>query len=44
MQHMLEIAVKSILKQRDGESIKDIRSEIDSSYKDGYSKPTPTPL
>lgn len=40
----LEIAVKSILKQRDGESIKDIRSEIDSSYKDGYSKPTPTPL
>lgn len=40
----LEIAVKSILKQRDEESVKEIRSAIDSSYKDGYSKPTPTPL
>lgn len=40
----LKIAVKSILKQQDGESIKDICSAIESSYKDGYSKPTPTPL
>lgn len=39
----LEIAAQSILDYQAGKSIKEIRSEIDEMYKDGYAKPTPTP-
>jgi hypothetical protein len=39
----LEIAAQSVLDYQEGKSIKDIRSKIDSMYKDGYAKPTSTP-
>ncbi|KKI94086.1 hypothetical protein WQ54_00670 [Bacillus sp. SA1-12] len=39
----LEIAAQSILDYQDGKSIKEIRSNIDTMYKEGYAKPTPTP-
>ncbi|MFY0758160.1 PCYCGC motif-containing (lipo)protein [Metabacillus dongyingensis] len=39
----LEIAAQSVLQLQEGKSIKEIRSEIDEKYKEGYAKPTPTP-
>ncbi|USK34530.1 PCYCGC domain-containing protein [Bacillus sp. F19] len=38
----LEIAAQSVLQLQEGKSIKEIRSEIDEKYKEGYAKPTPT--
>ena len=40
----LKIAAESIVKYNNGESIKQIRSYIDEQYKEGYAKPTPTPM
>ncbi|TYS18840.1 hypothetical protein FZC78_04895 [Rossellomorea vietnamensis] len=40
----LEIAAESIVMHKKGESIKDIRNYIDEKYKEGYAKPTPTPM
>lgn len=40
----LEIAAESIVMYEKGESIKDIRNYIDEKYKEGYAKPTPTPM
>ena len=40
----LEIAAESIVMHEKGESIKDIRNYIDEKYKEGYAKPTPTPM
>lgn len=39
----LEIAAQSVLQLQGGKSIKEIRSEINEKYKEGYAKPTPTP-
>ncbi|MDR0138695.1 PCYCGC motif-containing (lipo)protein [Metabacillus idriensis] len=39
----LEIAAQSVLQLEEGKSIKEIRSEFDEKYKEGYAKPTPTP-
>ncbi|WP_082235671.1 PCYCGC motif-containing (lipo)protein [Halobacillus massiliensis] len=39
----LEIAAQSIVDFQDGKSVKDIREDIDSKYKEGYAEPTPTP-
>lgn len=39
----LEIAAKSVLDFSEGKSIKEIREKIDTVYKKGYAKPTPTP-
>ncbi|AZB42034.1 hypothetical protein CEF21_06855 [Bacillus sp. FJAT-42376] len=38
----MEIAAKSVADYQNGKSIKEIRSEIDQLYKEGYAKPTPT--
>jgi Protein of unknown function with PCYCGC motif len=40
----LKIAAESIVKYKNGESIKQIRTFIDEQYKEGYAKPTPTPM
>ncbi|BCB04434.1 PCYCGC motif-containing (lipo)protein [Bacillus sp. KH172YL63] len=40
----LKIAAESIVKYNNGESIKSIRKDIDEQYKEGYAKPTPTPM
>lgn len=40
----MEIAVVSAKLKQDGKSVKEIRQFIDSSFKEGYSKPTPTPM
>lgn len=40
----LEIAAESILMSKDGKSLKEIRQYIDEKYKEGYAKPTPTPM
>ena len=40
----LEIAAESILMSKDGKSLKEIRQYIDENYKEGYAKPTPTPM
>ena len=40
----LKIAAESIVKYKNGESIKEIRNFIDEQYKEGYAKPTPTPM
>ncbi|TMU86845.1 hypothetical protein FGG79_01480 [Bacillus sp. BHET2] len=40
----LKIAAESIVKYKNGESIKQIRNYIDEQYKEGYAKPTPTPM
>jgi ketosteroid isomerase-like protein len=40
----LETATQSILQFKDGKSIKEIREYIDSKYKEGFAKPTPTPM
>lgn len=39
----LEIAAESIVDYSKGKSIKEIRQMIDTKYKEGYAKPTPTP-
>lgn len=39
----LEIAAQSIVDYQEGKSVKQIRKEIDSTYKKGYAEPTPTP-
>ncbi|AWC27637.1 MULTISPECIES: PCYCGC motif-containing (lipo)protein [Bacillus cereus group] len=40
----LEIAVKSASMQQNGKSLLEIRNYIDNTYKEGYAKPTPTPM
>ncbi|WP_159881209.1 PCYCGC motif-containing (lipo)protein [Paenibacillus puerhi] len=40
----LQIAVKSIKLTQDGKSLREIRQTIDQTYKQGYAKPTPTPM
>lgn len=40
----LEIATYSIMMQIDGKSVLEIREWIDENYKEGYAKPTPTPM
>lgn len=41
----LEIAMESaVMKNQFGKSLKEIRQAIDNKYKEGYAKPTPTPL
>lgn len=39
----LEIAAQSIVEYQEGKSMKEIRSNIDDKYKEGYAEPTPTP-
>ncbi|WP_042350157.1 PCYCGC domain-containing protein [Bacillus massiliogorillae] len=39
----LEIAAESVVLYNNGKSAKEIRDIIDSKYKEGYLKPTPTP-
>lgn len=39
----LEIAAKAMIEYSKGESVEDIRTMIDETYKEGYAKPTPTP-
>ncbi|WP_181347287.1 PCYCGC motif-containing (lipo)protein [Thalassobacillus sp. CUG 92003] len=39
----LEIAAQAVLDYRDGESIEDIRSDIEKTYQEDYAEPTPTP-
>lgn len=40
----MEIAVVSAKLKQEGKSVKEIRAFIDNAYKDGYGKPTPTPM
>ncbi|MEK4029052.1 MULTISPECIES: PCYCGC motif-containing (lipo)protein [Bacillaceae] len=40
----LEIAAESILMSKEGKSLQEIRQYIDEKYKEGYAKPTPTPM
>lgn len=40
----MEIAVVSAKMKLDGKTDKEIRTFIDDTYKDGYGKPTPTPM
>lgn len=40
----MEIAVISSKMKQQGKSLKEIRSFIDDHYKEGYAKPTPTPM
>ncbi|MEK8131474.1 PCYCGC motif-containing (lipo)protein [Paenibacillus filicis] len=40
----LQIAVKSIKLKQDGKSLLEIRQTIDQTYKQGYAKPTKTPM
>jgi hypothetical protein len=40
----MEIAVVSAKLKQEGKSVKEIRAFIDNAYKDGYAKPTPTPM
>ena len=40
----LQIAVKAIRMKQDGKSVKEIRQTIDQTYKQGFAKPTPTPM
>ena len=40
----LEIAAESMVEYQKGKSMLDIRKEIDEKYKEGYAKPTPTPM
>ncbi|QSS99403.1 hypothetical protein IMZ31_15155 [Pontibacillus sp. ALD_SL1] len=39
----LEIAAKAMIEYSKGQSVEDIRTMIDETYKEGYAKPTPTP-
>ncbi|MGE7622248.1 PCYCGC motif-containing (lipo)protein [Viridibacillus sp. NPDC096237] len=40
----VEIAIQSIKMAQEGKSLKEIRKVIDEAYKEGYAKPTPTPM
>lgn len=40
----LETAAESIIQYKDGKCLKEIRQYIDEKYKEGYSKPIPTPF
>lgn len=40
----LEIAAESIVKFNNGESAKEVRDYIDEKYKQGFAKPTDTPM
>jgi hypothetical protein len=40
----LNIAAESIVMKQEGKSLLDIRKYIDNKYKEGYAKPTPTPM
>ncbi|SDG76641.1 Protein of unknown function with PCYCGC motif-containing protein [Aneurinibacillus thermoaerophilus] len=40
----LHIAAESIMMKQEGKSLLDIRKYIDNKYKEGFAKPTPTPL
>ncbi|NSL51812.1 PCYCGC domain-containing protein [Calidifontibacillus erzurumensis] len=40
----LQIAAESIAMKQEGKSVKDIRYYIDEKYKEGYAKPTNTPM
>jgi outer membrane murein-binding lipoprotein Lpp len=40
----LEIAVVSAKLKQEGKSVKEIRQFIDNAFKEGYAKPTPTPM
>ncbi len=40
----LEIAVLSVKMTQDGKSLKEVREFIDENYKEGYAKPTDTPM
>ncbi|MGO0058548.1 PCYCGC motif-containing (lipo)protein [Brevibacillus fluminis] len=40
----MEIAVISAKMTKDGKTPKEIRTYIDQQYKEGYAKPTPTPM
>nr|WP_269082504.1 PCYCGC motif-containing (lipo)protein [Aneurinibacillus tyrosinisolvens] len=40
----MNIAVESIQMKQQGKSILEIRKYIDNKYKEGYAKPTPTPM
>ncbi|WP_211747547.1 PCYCGC motif-containing (lipo)protein [Paenibacillus sp. Marseille-Q4541] len=40
----LDIAVSSAKMAHDGSSVLEIREAMDSAYKQGYAKPTPTPM
>lgn len=40
----LQIAAESIKMKQEGKSIKEIRHYIDEKYKEGYAKPTNTPM
>jgi bacterioferritin-associated ferredoxin len=40
----LEIAATAVMEYKDGKSIKEIRDDIDETFKEGYSTPTPTPM
>ena len=40
----LEIAVESASMKQKGKSTLEIRNYIDNKYKEGYGKPTPTPM
>ena len=40
----MEIAVSAAAMKKQGKSVKEIRDAVDKYYKDGYAKPTPTPM
>lgn len=40
----MDIAAISAQMKQEGKSLKEIRTYIDNTYKEGYSKPTPTPM
>lgn len=40
----VEIAVKSVTMAKEGKTLKEIREKIDSDYKEGYARPTDTPM
>jgi hypothetical protein len=40
----MEIAVESAKMKQEGKSVLEIRQYIDTKYKEGYAKPTPTPM
>lgn len=40
----MDIAVKSVQLHTEGKTLKEIRTAIDAEYKQGYAKPTPTPM
>jgi hypothetical protein len=40
----LDTAVDSVMMTQEGKSLKEIRTIIDETYKEGYAKPTDTPM